>query len=155
MKKLSPVRTALLLSVLAFVGAGAALAQDAAPSTATTPANNGGGAPGGGGRQGGWMNGVLTPDEQAELKKDRDAVFAADPDLKKQQDDLMSQRPARDASQDDKDAFRAKAKDVRDKVKAAVLKIDPAAAPIFAKLEAAMAAHRGGGGAGGGGGGGR
>jgi Spy/CpxP family protein refolding chaperone len=151
MKKLSPVRTALLVSVLAFAGTGAVLAQNAAPST-STPAPAGGNGGGQGGR-GAWMNGVLTPDEQAELKKDRDAVFAADPDLKKQQDDLMSQRPARDASQDDKDAFRAKAKDVRDKVKAAVLKIDPDAAAIFAKIEAAMAAHRGGGGAGGGGGG--
>ncbi len=151
MKTHSPVRLALLASVLALAGAGAVLAQDA-PSTSTPPPAGGGpGGGGGGGQHGGWMMKALTPEERAELKKDRDAVMAADPDLKKQQDDLMSQRPDQDASQDDKTAFRAKVKELSDKVKAAVEKIDPAATAIYAKLDAARAAHKAAGGGGGGG----
>jgi hypothetical protein len=143
MKNSSPVRTALLASVLALAGAGVVLAQDAAPNTppSTPPPANGGG-----GGHHGWMNKVLTPEEQALLKKDTDAVLASDPDLKKEGDDLMSQRPAQDASQDDKQAFRAKMKDHHQKVEAAVEKFDSATTPIFAKLDAAMAAHHHGGG---------
>jgi len=143
MKKTSPVRIALLASVLALAGAGVVLAQDAAPTTPTTPppSDNSGG-----GGHHGW-NKVLTPDEQALLKKDTDAVLAADPDLKKEGDDLKSQRPGSDASDDDKQAFRGKMKDYHQKVEAAVEKFDPATTPIYAKLDAAMAArHKSGGG---------
>lgn len=145
MKNTSSLRTALLASVLALAGAGVVLAQDAAPTTSPPPPPAGDN--GGGGGHHGWMSKVLTPEEQALLKKDTDAVFAADPDLKKEHDDLMSQRPGQDASQDDKDAFRAKMKDDHQKVEAAVEKLDPSTVPIFAKLDAAMAArHKGGGG---------
>jgi hypothetical protein len=155
MKKTSPVRTAFLASVLALAGAGVVLAQDAAPTTPTTPpatppSDNSGGGGGGGGHHG-WMNKVLTPEEQALLKKDTEAVFAADPDLKKEGDDLKSQRPDQDASDDDKQAFRAKMKDYHQKVEAAVEKFDPSTTPIYAKLDAAMAARHNGGGGGGGG----
>jgi hypothetical protein len=148
MKNTFPLRAALLASVLALAGAGTVLAQDAGSTTTPPPAPGGeNGGPGGGGHRG-WDK-VLTPEERAELKKDTEAVFAADPDLKKEGDDLRGQRPAQDASDDDKQAFRAKMKDHRDKVKEAVLKIDPAASAIFAKLDAAMAArHKAGGGGG-------
>ena len=145
MKNTSPVRIALLASVLALAGAGMVLAQDAAPSTTTTPPP--GDNSGGGGGHHAWMSKVLTPDEQALLKKDTDAVFTADPDLQKEGEDLMSQRPGQDASDDDKQAFHAKMKDHHQKVEAAVEKLDPSTVPIFAKLDAAMAArHKSGGG---------
>jgi hypothetical protein len=116
MKNMFPVRTALLASALALAGAGAVLAQDAGSTTTTPPpappaGDNGG--PGGGHRDHGWGK-VLTPEEQALLKKDTEAVLAADPDLKKEGEDLRSQRPEQDASADDKQAFRAKMKDPRD-----------------------------------------
>ncbi len=150
MKKTSPIPVALLVSVLAFAGAGVALAQEGSTSNSpsTPPPAGGGGGGGGGGGHHGWMSKVLTPEEQALLKKDTEAVLAADPDLKKEGDDLRSQRPEQDASQDDKEAFRAKMMDHRQKVKEAVEKFDPSTTPIFAKLDAAMAAHRPGGGGG-------
>jgi Spy/CpxP family protein refolding chaperone len=147
MKNTSPIRAALLASVLALAGTGAALAQDAAPAPQPPPPPPPpGDNSGGGGGHHGWMSNVLTPDEQALLKKDTEAVFAADPDLKKEGDDLKGQRPGQDASQDDKDAFRAKMKDFHQKVEAAVEKFDSATTPIYAKLDAAMAAHKHGGG---------
>jgi hypothetical protein len=137
------VRTTLLASVLALAGAGAVLAQDASPTTTTTPppAGGGGGGWGGGGGHH-FMDKILTPDERALLKKDTDAVLASDPDLKKEGDDLMSQRPAQDASADDKQAFHAKMKDHRDKVKDAVEKLDASTVPIYAKIDAAMQARK-------------
>jgi hypothetical protein len=145
MKLPSPVRTAFLASVIALAGAGVVLAQDAAPSTATPPANPPPADNGGGGHHHGWDK-VLTPEERALLKKDTDAVLAADPDLKKEGEDLMSQRPGQDASDDDKQAFRTKMKDHHQKVEQAVEKLDPSTVPIYAKLNAAMAAHQKGGG---------
>ncbi len=149
MKISSPVRTAFLASIIALAGAGVVLAQDAAPTTpppAPPPADSGGG-DGGGHHHHDWDK-VLTPEERAQLKKDTDAVLAADPDLKKEGDDLKSQRPDRDASADDKQAFRAKFKAYMDKVKDAVEKLDPSATAIYAKLDAARAAHQGQGGGG-------
>jgi hypothetical protein len=149
MKNMTPVRTALLASVFALAGAGAILAQDAGSTTTTTPPAPPAGDNGPGGGHHGWGK-VLTPEEQALLKKDTDAVFAADPDLKKEGDDLRNQRPAQDASADDKLAFHAKMKDHRDKVRQAVEKFDPSTTAIFAKLDAAMAArHKASAGAGG------
>jgi hypothetical protein len=81
----------------------------------------------------------LTDDEKAQLKKDRDAVFAANPDLKSEQDALDKEHGSMgsDATPADKSAFRQKMHALNDKVRAAILKIDPSAAPIFAKLDAA------------------
>jgi hypothetical protein len=126
-------RNVLLATILAFAGAGTVLAQDAPPS----PAPDSG--PGGGHHH---MDKVLTPDEQAELKKDTDAVFAANPDLKKEHDDLMAQRPGPDATADDKMAFHQKMHETMGKIRDAVEKIDPNAAPLFAKLEAAHKAAK-------------
>jgi hypothetical protein len=142
MKNTSPLRTAFLVSVLACAGAGVVLAQDA--SSFTPPANNSGS----GGSGSGWhhhgMPG-LTPEEQAEIQKDTEQVLAANPDLKKQHDDLMASRPGQDASQDDKTAFHAKMKDFNNTLRPEIEKIDPNAAALFAKVDAAIAARKAGG----------
>jgi hypothetical protein len=141
------LRTGLVASLIALAGTGAMFAQDTPAAPPATPPGDTG-APGGpGGGPGGhhhhdWMNSkVLTPEEKAELKKDMDSVFASDPDLKKEQDDLMQNHPTKDSSPEDKMAFMQKMKDVHQKVEAAVEQIDPAATAIFAKLDAARKAH--------------
>jgi hypothetical protein len=92
---------------------------------------------------------VLTPDERAELKKDRDQVFASDPDLQKEGKDLMDQRSSmKDASADDKAAFHEKMHAFGDKLNAAIEKIDANAAPLIAKLKAARHHHEADGGSG-------
>jgi hypothetical protein len=92
---------------------------------------------GGSSSGGGHHDSGLTSDERAELKADRDKVFDANPDLKKEGDDLKSQRPQSDASADDKAAFHDKWHAFMDKVNDAIEKIDPNAAPIIAKMQAA------------------
>jgi Spy/CpxP family protein refolding chaperone len=67
----------------------------------------------------GHHGGQLTPDEWAQLKKDREAVFAANPALKTEEEALHQQM-----------------KDHMDKVDSAILAQDPTAAPILAKLQA-------------------
>jgi hypothetical protein len=85
---------------------------------------------------------VLTPDERAELKKDRDQVFASDPDLQKEGKDLMDQRSSmKDASAEDKQAFHEKMHAFQDKLDAAIEKIDANAAPLIAKVKAARHHH--------------
>jgi hypothetical protein len=61
----------------------------------------------------------LTSDEWAQLKKDREAAFAANPDLKTEEETLHQQM-----------------KDHMDKVDAAILAVDPSAAPLLAKMKA-------------------
>jgi hypothetical protein len=82
---------------------------------------------------------VLTPDEWAELKKDREQVLSANPDLKSQGEDLRNQRKSiKDATPDDKQAFFSKWRDYQDQVDAAIIQIDANAAPLIAKLKAAF-----------------
>jgi hypothetical protein len=107
MKTSSLQRCALLAGVLGFTGLTAVLAQDQPDSTAPPPPHHG-------------HHDMLTQDERAELKKDRDAVFSSNPDLKTEEETLHQQMH-----------------DHMDKVDAAILKEDPAAAPILAKLKAA------------------
>jgi hypothetical protein len=143
MKPSSLLTVGLLAAALAYVGCGASRADDStAPSTPPPAADNGGG----------HHMSVLTPDERKQLMNDREQVLAGDADLKKEDDDLKGQRPGPDASQDDRQAFRAKWHDHMEKVRDAVLKLDPSAAAIYAKLDAAHKAHeQAAGGAGGGG----
>ena len=85
---------------------------------------------------------VLTADEKAELKKDREQAFAADPALKSEGKALWEQRKSmKDASADDKKAFHEKLHAHFAKVEAAIEKIDSNAAPIIAKLKAAHHHH--------------
>jgi Spy/CpxP family protein refolding chaperone len=137
---------ALCGSVLALAGTGIALAQDSTAATSTTTTTSTSGTPPPGEGPGGhhhhmWGDKVLTADEQAELKKDTDQVMTADPDLKKEGDDMRGQMPAKDASEADKQAFHEKMHDHMEKVRAAIEKIDPDAAALFAKMDAARKAH--------------
>ena len=99
-------RIALLAGALGLAGANALLADDA-PTDAPPPPPHG------------HHAGNLTPDEQAEMKKDRDAVFAANPDLKTQEKNLCEQMHQ-----------------LQDKIDAAIVQQDPAAAAIIAKIKA-------------------
>jgi Spy/CpxP family protein refolding chaperone len=100
---------------------------------------------------GGWHHhhhgaGVLTAAEKAELKADRDKVFAANPTLKTQHETLKEQFKALhsqgttpteaqvQALKTQKDALKAQ-------MRTAIENVDSNAAPIFAKLDAARAAH--------------
>ncbi len=95
---------------------------------------------------GGHHDSGLTSEERSEIKADRDKVLAADPDLKKEDDDLKSQRSSMSsASDDDKAAFKAKWHTHMDKVNDAIEKIDPNAAPLIAKMQAARKAREAGG----------
>lgn len=105
MKTLSFPRIALLAGALSIAGATAILADDQPDSTPPPPPPHG-------------HHEMLTADERAELKKDRDAVFAANPDLKTEEKNLWEQMKAH-----------------MDKVDAAILKEDPNAAPILEKMK--------------------
>ena len=100
-------RLALLAGVLSLTGATALLAQDETSSsttTTTTAAHHHGGG--------------LTADQWAELKKDREAVYTDNPDLKTEEESLHQQMKAH-----------------MDKVDAAIVAKDPAIAPVLAKMK--------------------
>jgi hypothetical protein len=85
---------------------------------------------------------VLTADEQAELKKDREQVFTANPDLKTEGKDLWEQRKTmKDASEEDKQAFHEKMHAYKAKLDAAIEGVDSNAAALIAKLDAAHHHH--------------
>jgi hypothetical protein len=91
------------------------------------------------------MDKILTPDEQAELKKAHDAALAADPTLAAEDKSLHDQmKAAHDADTPPSDDLRAQMKAFRDKLDAAMIKADAAVAPILAKLKAAHHHHDGG-----------
>jgi hypothetical protein len=85
----------------------------------------------------------LTDAEKAELKKDREQVMTSNPDLKTQWDDLQKQRQSmgQDASDADKQALREKMHTLMDQINADIVQIDPAAAPLIAKMKAAHHNH--------------
>ena len=90
----------------------------------------------------------LTDAEKAELKKAHDAAIAADPSLKTEEEAQHAKMKANHEAQTppseaDKEAFKA----FRDKMDAAMIKADPAVAPIIEKLKKH---HHGPGGPGGG-----
>ncbi len=133
MKPISLPRIVLLGCVFGVACVTAATAQDTTNDTTTAPASD---------NNGGYhhhRDGVLTADEWAELKKDREQVLASNPDLKSQGDDLRSQmKSMKDATPDDKQAFFAKWTAYHDQVDEAIVQIDPNAAPLIAKLKAAF-----------------
>ena len=128
-------RAALLALALTSACATAAFAQTTptpAPATTPPPADTGG-------RHG---ESVLTPEEKAQLDKDREAALAANPALKTEEDSLKQQHATLksqgdSASKDDWKALHAQEKDYHAKLRSAELLIDPSLAPIFAKLDAA------------------
>jgi hypothetical protein len=120
MKTYSLSRIALLACALATAGVTTTFAQDQpTPPPPGAPAVQ------------------LTDDEKTQLKKDQDAVFAANPDLKTEHDDLMQGRPTQDASDADKQAFHQKMMAFHHKMHDAILKVDPTAGPLLAKADAA------------------
>jgi hypothetical protein len=85
---------------------------------------------------------ILDNDEMQQLKKAREKVLAANPDLKTEEEKLkalhdsaQSQNPPPTAAQ--RNAMFAEWKTYQKKVRAAMLKVDPTLAPIFAKLDSA------------------
>jgi DNA-binding LacI/PurR family transcriptional regulator len=103
MKTILFPRLALLAGVLSLTGATALLAQDDT-NAPPAPAEH-------------HHGGFLTADQRAELKKDRDAVFADNPELKTEEENLRQQMKAH-----------------ADKMNAAIVAKDPAAAPLLAKM---------------------
>jgi Spy/CpxP family protein refolding chaperone len=157
MQLLSLSRAALLASVFSVAGLTAVVADD--QSNNPPPPDNGGGAPdngGGGGPGGGGKHGGgLTPDQRAELKKDHDQVLAANPDLQKEEDDLKAKRGTMSsATPEEQAALKTEMHDHEKKMHDAILQIDPAAAPLLAKMHGHHGPPPGGGQGGGNGGGG-
>ena len=111
--KTSPTfcRAILLTGIFALTGFTVALADDNSSDSTPPPPPPG-------------HHSSLTSDEWAELKKDHEAVFAANPDLKAQEKNLREQEHA-----------------LREKIDAAIVKEDPNAAPILEKLKAAHPHH--------------
>lgn len=68
----------------------------------------------------------------------KNKALADNPDLKTEQDDLIRERPAPSASQDDRQAFWAKMKDHQQKLREAMLKEDPTLQPIFDAIDKHM-----------------
>jgi len=128
-------RAALLALALTSACATAAFAQTTptpAPATTPPPADTGG-------RHG---ESVLTPEEKAQLDKDREAALAANPALKTEEDSLKQQHEAlkaqgASAPAGSKEALKAQFKAFEEKLDVAMLAIDPSLAPILAKLKAA------------------
>ena len=111
MKTITFPRLTLLAVVLSLSGATALLAQDDTNAPPAPSAHHHGG--------------FLTSEERAELKKDRDAVFADSPDLKTEEENLHKQM-----------------QEHMDKMDAAIVAKDPAAAPLVAKMKS-MHGHHG------------
>jgi Spy/CpxP family protein refolding chaperone len=72
----------------------------------------------------------LTEAEKAEFKKAHDAALAADPTLAKEDADMKAAHDA--GTPPDKEAMKA----FHEKMDAAMVKADPAVAPILAKIKA-------------------
>ena len=128
----SLTHAALLTVAICVAGLGRAAADD---SAATPPADSG---------KHWHHDNVLTEAEHAELKKDRDQVFAANPDLKTEEESLHDQwKTAKDGSADDKKALHEKMEAFHQKLDGEVEKIDPNATALIEKLKAAHHHHDG------------
>jgi hypothetical protein len=131
-------RAAFLALALGTVSVTAAFAQTPAPS-GTTPATP---PPADGGGFKHHFDAGLTDAEKTQLKNAHDAVIATNPDLKAEEASLKTQRESLgdNATPEQKQALFTQFHDFHTKMQAAMLKVDPSLAPVFAKLEAA---HKG------------
>ena len=89
--------------------------------------------------------GVLTSAERTELKNDRETVFASNPSLKTQEESLHQQFKAlksSNASQAQFEALKQQKDALRSQVRTAIEGVDSGAAALFAKIDAARAAHQ-------------
>jgi hypothetical protein len=140
----SPKRAVLIALALSALSASVAFADDATTdSTSTTTAPT----------SGGWHHhhhhgaGVLSKDERAELKKDRDTVFANNAALKTQHDTLKQQFKALKgqdtaATSAQRTALKTQHQAYETQMRAAIVGVDSGASAIFAKLDAAKAKHQ-------------
>jgi hypothetical protein len=79
----------------------------------------------------------LTDAEKAELKKDHDAVLAADPTLgAEEKKNMEAMQAARESGEKPTEDEMAAMKATHEKIDAAMIKLDPAVAPILAKIKA-------------------
>ena len=88
---------------------------------------------------------VLTPAEKDQLTSVRLKAMAANPDLQAEQMELMQKGMALQsgtATDADKAAFGAQAKEFGQKVRAAMVKTDPTIEPVLEKIEAQVAKLR-------------
>jgi Spy/CpxP family protein refolding chaperone len=95
--------------------------------------------PGEGGGPGGHHHDLnfLTDTEKAELKKAHDAAIAADPSLAQQEKaNQEAMEKAHQSGQPPTEEERTAFKAFRDKMDAAMIKADPAVAPIIEKIKA-------------------
>ena len=134
-------RVALVALALGTAGVTATFAQTTNAPTTTAPTCS----------AGGWhhhhgFGNVLTSAEKAELKKDREAVIAAngtfqttEASLKQQRETLKSEGSS--ATPAEWQALHQQKVAFHKDVKAAILQIDPNAQAIFTKLEAAHKGH--------------
>jgi Spy/CpxP family protein refolding chaperone len=143
------MKTLLTLALGALLACPILANAQTSTSTETPP-----GPPPGG--EGGHHHGpdfkFLTDAEKAELKKAHDAAQTADPDLFKQDEELhQKMRAAHEAGTPPDQSDFQQMKTLRDQIDAAMIKADPAVAPIIEKIKA----HHPHGGPGGGGPGGQ
>jgi hypothetical protein len=88
---------------------------------------------------------TLTPAEKTQLMDVRMKTMAANPDLQTEEMGLMQKGMALQsggATDADKMAFRGEVKAHADKVRAAMVKLDPTIEPVLAKIEAQIAKMR-------------
>ncbi len=88
---------------------------------------------------------TLTPAEKTQLMDVRMKAMAANPDLQSEEMGLMQKGMALQsggATDADKAAFRDAIKQHADKVRAAMVKVDPTIEPVLAKIEAQIAKMR-------------
>ena len=88
---------------------------------------------------------VLTPAEKTQLTDVRTKAMAANPDLQAEQTELMQKVVALQsgsATDADRTALHAEAMQFQQKVRAAMVKVDPTVEPILEKIEAQIAKLR-------------
>jgi hypothetical protein len=132
MKLSSVSKITLLACVLGAVSLVSAGAQDSDADSSSTPSSGGN-----------WHHdSVLTQAERDELKNDWEKATTANPDLQTEAKDLWEQRTSmKDASEEDRQAYRGKWQAFADKAEAAIEGIDSNAAPLIAKVKAAFFHH--------------
>ena len=128
---------ALTLSAAVALPALAQPTDSTAPASSNAPSNTPppDGGPGGdhGGPGGHHDMKFLTDAEKAELKKAHDAAIGADPTLGTEEEALKAaHKPGTPPSADEREKMHA----FRDKMDAAMIKADPAVAPIIEKIKA-------------------
>lgn len=148
MNKITSLKRAVLVAVaLGAAGATAVFADTATTAaTSTTTPTTTTGTPGEGWHHRHHHGGVLSAAERAQLKKDREAAFAANPALKTQHDNLKQQfqtlkSQSTPATQAQWDALKTQRQAFETQLRSAIEGIDSGASALFQKIDAAKAAH--------------